>query len=202
MMAVETSPMRTFDPVRLGHRETDAWVAYYRRRWLAFLSAAIGMVRIGFGLGIRTSVTGAWYVLRANQLWAPWPDNDPAGARTQMLKFYRLIRRTYAEHFDVETAATLEIAWWRAHREHQHPDHYPAAADRGHLVDALAALYAHVYSVPAATVYDAAAARAEAMDISDRWVAAGCDPRSPLIDDERHALIRGYRHLRDVVGPV
>src|SRR5689334_13816772 len=27
------SPMRTFDPVRLGLHEADAWVTYYRREW-------------------------------------------------------------------------------------------------------------------------------------------------------------------------
>ena len=37
--------MRSFDPVRLGLYEADAWVAYYRRRWPAFLIAAFGMVR-------------------------------------------------------------------------------------------------------------------------------------------------------------
>ena len=96
MVAAKRGAMRSFDPVRLGLYEADAWVAYYRRRWPAFLFAAIGMVRIGFGLGSARASRGAWYVLRANQLWAPWPDNDAAGARTQMLKFYGLIRRTYA----------------------------------------------------------------------------------------------------------
>src|SRR5215475_13845263 len=74
------SAMRRFDPVRLGHAEADAWIAYYRRRWWTFLRAAVTMVRVGFGLPIATSVHGAWYVLRANQLWAPYPANDPDGA--------------------------------------------------------------------------------------------------------------------------
>src|SRR5215813_2938053 len=78
------SPMRRFDPVRLGHAEADAWIAYYQRRWWTFLRAAVTMVRVGFGLPIATSVHGAWYVLRANQLWAPYPANDPDGATTYM----------------------------------------------------------------------------------------------------------------------
>ena len=32
--------MRTFDPVKLGGYEADAWVAYYQRRWGTFLRAS------------------------------------------------------------------------------------------------------------------------------------------------------------------
>ena len=68
---------RTFDPVLVGNRETDAWAAYYRREWRAFLVAAVGMVGAGFGMRPHRTVVGAWHVLRANQLWSPYPDNDP-----------------------------------------------------------------------------------------------------------------------------
>src|SRR6185369_9320406 len=74
-VAAERGAIRSFDPVRLGLYEADAWVAYYRRRWPAFLIAAIGMVRIGSGLGWTTSAVAAWHVLRANQFWASFPDN-------------------------------------------------------------------------------------------------------------------------------
>jgi hypothetical protein len=37
------------------------------------------------------------------------------------------------------------------------------------------------------------------MRISDRWVADGCDPTSPAIEDERAALVGGYTALRDAV---
>jgi hypothetical protein len=191
--------MRRFDPVRLGHAEADAWVAYYRRRWLAFLRAAIAMVRIGFALPFPRSLEGAWYVLRANQLWAPFPDNDPDGAIAEMRKFYTLVATTHDEVFDIKRAADLEVGWWRAHRELQHAERYPDATNED-LIGALAALYALVYSVPVASVEPAAAARAEAMAISDAWVAAGCDPASPAVDQEREALVRGYASLRAAVG--
>jgi hypothetical protein len=55
--------------------------------------------------------------------------------------------------------------------------------------------YAHVYGVPVVDVRLAARERALAMRHSDRWVAAGCDPRSPLIPQERAALIRSYAAL-------
>ena len=56
---------RSFDPVLLGNRETDAWAAYYRRQWVRFLVAAVGMVRTGFGMGWVKTVIGAFHVLRA-----------------------------------------------------------------------------------------------------------------------------------------
>ena len=191
--------MRAFDPVRLGNAEADAWVAYYRREWAKFLRAAITMVRTGFALSWPRSVQGAWYVLRGNQLWAPFPENDAAGAREQMRRFYTLVSRAHHQTYDVDEAARLEIGWWRAHRELQHRDVYPEATEEG-LVDALAALYAHVYEVPVESVREAAAGRAKAMAVSDSWVAAGRDPASPALDEERAELIRGYTALRAAVG--
>ena len=34
---------------------------------------------------------------------------------------------------------------------------------------------------------------------SDRWIDEGCDPASPLIEEERAALIRSYESLRAAV---
>src|SRR3954453_6389501 len=38
----------------------------------------------------------------------------------------------------------------------------------------------------------AAELRAEAMDVSDRWVEAGCDPADPMLAEERALLVRSY----------
>jgi hypothetical protein len=187
--------MRDFDPVRLGTAETDAWAMYYLHRWGAFLRSAVTMVRVGFGLSWPNTLRGAWWVLRANQLWAPYPDNDPDRARALMRRFYALVARSSHETFDVDEAARLEVEWWRVHRVLQHSgDLDPAALD-----DAFAALYAHVYSVPASSVREAAAHRAEATRVSDQWVAEGCDPASPLLTRERDQLVAGYTALRDAV---
>jgi hypothetical protein len=189
--------MRGFDPVRLGRHEAAAWVAYYRRRWLTFLRAAVGMVRVGFGMSWRRTIRGAWLVLRANQLWAPYPNNDPDGARALMREFYALVTSASGERFDVDEAARLEVNWWRAHRfiQREAPEAGPAE-----LVDALTALYQHVYGLPDEAVRPAAEHRAAAMRISDEWVAAGCDPSSPAIAAERDELIAGYRKLRAAIA--
>ena len=63
------------------------------------------------------------------------------------------------------------------------------------LVDALRDLYAHCYSVEPAEVRPAAALRAEAMAVSDRWVADGCDPEDPQLARERALLVRSYAAL-------
>jgi hypothetical protein len=184
---------REFDPRLVGRLECDAWVAYYRREWPTFLRAAVRLTRHTFGLPWPTTIYGAWLVLRANQLWAPFPDNDPDGARRAMQRFYRLVRRRHGESFDEAHAAELEVEWWRVHREHQHTD--DPAADERPLLDALSALYGYVYGVEPEAVHVAAQQRALAMRYSDQWVQEGCALASPLIDDERGALVRSYAGL-------
>ncbi len=187
-----TEPHRNFDPRRIGGLECDAWVAYYRREWMRFLRSAVGLTRHTFGLPWPATIYGAVLVLRANQLWAPFPDNDPDGARRTMARFYRMVGRRYHEPFDPAHAAELEVDWWRVHRAHQHAE---PSDDRRPLVTALAVLYAYVYGVTEPDVRVAAEQRALAMDHSDRWVQEGCAPASPLIGQERAALVRSYAAL-------
>jgi hypothetical protein len=193
-------PHRAFDPRKVGSLETDAWVAYYRRRWLTFLRSAVALTRHTFGLSWPATLYGAWLVLRANQLWAPFPDNDPDGARQMMARFYALVCRTHSEAFDPVRASELEVEWWREHREHQRGES-PASDERA-LIAALAALYAHVYGVSADDARVAAEQRALGMRYSDRWVQEGCELESPLIAEERAALIRSYAALLAAVHRV
>jgi hypothetical protein len=110
-----------------------------------------------------------------------------------MTRFYALLLLTHGEPADPARAARLEVDWWAAHREHQ----YAEGSDDGPLVTALARLYAHLYNTDEAAVRPAAQHRARAMDISDRWVAGGREPGSPLIAEERGELIRCYASLLD-----
>jgi hypothetical protein len=186
---------RAFDPRLVGRLEAQAWVAYYRREWWKFLRSAVGLTRHTFALPWPQTLYGAWLVLRANQLWAPFPDNDPESARRVMQRFYRLVKRHHDESFDPATAARLEVEWWRVHREHQHGDD----DDETSLIDALAALYAYVYQTPETTVRIAAQQRALAMRHSDAWVSDGRHSDSPAIDQIRAALIRSYAALLSAV---
>jgi hypothetical protein len=185
-----SSPMRSFDPRAVGELECRAWETYYRRKWPAFLLASVGLVRAAFKMSWRRTLPGAWLVLRANQKWAPYPDNDPAAARALMARFYRLLAQSEGAAFDPVRAAELEVEWWRAHRENQH------GADAGEaLVVALRDVYAYTYGADPSAVRAAAELRAEAMDVSDRWVEAGCDPEDPLLAEERALLVRSYAAL-------
>ena len=186
---------RSFDPVSLGHQETEAWAAYYRHEWRIVLRAAVGMVRTGFGTDPVRTLVGAYHVLRANQLWAPYPDNDPNGARAQMRSFYALVARDRELDLDAERAAGLEVEWWRLHREHQHD---PAVSSEA-LVQSLVNLYAYVYDAPPEQVRPAAEHRVAAMDLSDAWVANGCDRDDPRLAQERRALVASHTALRRAV---
>ncbi|HET7399863.1 MAG TPA: hypothetical protein VFJ94_15205 [Intrasporangium sp.] len=194
-MRARHSP-RDFDPVALGRLETDAWARYYRHEWLRALRAFVGLVGEGFGLGPRLTLVGAWHVLRANQAWAPFPDNDPGAARRSMRRFYELVAAHSDLRLDPARAAELEVGWWRVHRAHQHDP----SVGRDELEQALVDLYSHVYAAPPATVVDAARWRAEAMDLSDAWVAAGCQLDDPLMGAERRALVAAYAALLDAVS--
>jgi uncharacterized protein DUF5995 len=185
---------RAFSPVRVGGLECDVWVSYYRREWVRFLVRSVLLVRHAFGMDWFRTVHGAWLVLRANQLWAP-ATNDPAAARRCMRRFYALLRLSFGEPADPRAAARLEVEWWRVHREHQRG----TDGDPGPLIDALAALYAYLYRVDEAAVRRAARERAEAMDISDRWVEEGCGLDSPLLVAERAGLVRSYAALLTAV---
>jgi hypothetical protein len=186
--------LHSFDPRRVGALEARAWECYYRHRWAALLVTSVRLVRAAFAMPWLKTLEGAWWVLRANQRWAPYPDNDGAGAERAMTRFYELVAATYGPGVAPSTLAGLEIRWWRAHRAVQHE-----GGPLAELVGALGALYAAAYDVPPDAVGPAASLRAEAMVVSDRWVAAGCDPRSQLLLDERALLVRSYAALRAAV---
>ena len=101
------SRLRWFDPVRLADLEYRVWVGYYLRRWPQVLAASVGLVRVGFGMDWIRTLHGAWLVLRANQLWAPFPDNDADGARACMRRFYALVKLSYGEPANPAKAAEL-----------------------------------------------------------------------------------------------
>jgi hypothetical protein len=192
-------PHRAFDPRRVGRLETTAWVTYYRREWLPFLRAAVGLTRHTFALPWPSTLYGAWLVLRANQLWAPYPDNDPEGARRAMERFYRLVANHHNEPLDPRRASELEVEWWRVHRVHQRED---TLEDESSLVAALTALYSYVYGVKEADVTVAAEQRTLAMRYSDQWVEEGRHLPSPLVEEERAALVRSYAGLLAAVHRV
>jgi hypothetical protein len=191
--------VRSFDPRAVGSWECRAWETYYQRRWVAFLVASVAMVRSAFEMSWPRTFVGAWLVLRANMVWAPYPDNDPDEARRLMRLFYRLLRKSSDAAFDPVRAAELEVEWWRVHREGQYADAAAGAEPPPALVAALAELYGYTYGVDPGSVREAAALRAEAMDVSDAWVEDGAKPGDARLARERALLVRSYAALLSAV---
>jgi hypothetical protein len=190
--------LRSFDPVRLADLECRVWVGYYLRQWPRVLIASVGLVRVGFGMDWYRTLHGAWLVLRANQLWAPYPDNDPKRALACMRRFYAQITLAHGEPANPAKAAELEVDWWRVHREGQHRDGAHAIDDTEpaeELAESLTRLYCYLYSEPEVALRPAAVHRARAMDLSDEWVRQGCRPDSRLLPLEHAALVRSYAAL-------
>jgi len=77
------------------------------------------------------------------------------------------------------------------HREHQ----FGRGPTKEELVAAVCDLYSYCYEAEPEDVRPAAALRADAMDVSDRWEAAGRDPADPLLANGRALLIRSYAAL-------
>jgi hypothetical protein len=181
-------PLRSFDPRRVGELECAMWVAYYRREWGRLLCAAIALVRHTFALPWPATLRAARLLLSANRRWAR---ADADGARRCMERFYALVARRHDLALDTARAAELELEWWRAHRARE----YGADGGASPLVEALVALYAHVYDVAPDDVRLAAEQRTRAMALSDGWVQDGCRRDSPLLAQERAALVRAYAAL-------
>ena len=185
----------TFDPVVVGRRECDAWVAYYRHEWSALLIASVGLVRDAFGMNAARTLAGAWFVLRANQAWAPYPDNDPERARSLMRRFYSLVAADGRLRVDPAQAAEREVDWWRIHRVHQRE----SGVTENDLTCSVSELYSYVYGVPTDSVEGAARLRVLAMRMSDQWVADGCDVASAALAEQRRTLVASYTSLRDAI---
>jgi hypothetical protein len=194
LTAKKLSPMRTFDPVKVGRYETENWVAYYQKRWLKLLRVSIGMVKHAFGLSLPQAMYAAYLVARAEIAAAPFPDNDIPRAEAYMRRFYAFIQKIHRENFDVDEAARLEVNWWVVHRR------LFGQAENQELIEALTNLYATTYQVSPDSVRQAAYHRAQAMACSDRWVNDGRAENSPLLEQEEAELIKSYAALRAAVG--
>jgi hypothetical protein len=182
-----------FDPVEVGRSECRAWVGYYRHDWPGMLAGALGIVRHGFALGPLGNVKAAWHVMRANQVWAPYPDNDPAAAKQHMARFYRMANQAGRLTVDPQVAAELEVGWWHAHRQRQHDAQY----GEGALLASLIQLYCYLYQAHPDDIRRAAELRVEAMELSDAWVVAGCHLDDPTLARERLALVASFTALRE-----
>ena len=117
----------------------------------------ITLLRIQYGMRPVEAVTNAYraahaaFVFKAGRSRA-----DYEKALPDLEAYYRDIAALSARPFDADRAAKLELEWWIVHRE-----------NRAELPNALAALQAEIYAVPASRFAEHARLRAEAMDLRD-----------------------------------
>ena len=138
------------------------------------------------------TLLGAWLLLRASQLWAPVPDNDPDGARACMRRFYALVRLSYGEPASPAKAAALEVDWWRVHRQVRYPRRQEAPETNWWSRSPVCTAICSASQRPRSgrEIY-----RARAMGLSDQWVEDGCLPGSPLLPQEHASLVSCYAAL-------
>jgi len=134
----------------------------------------------------------AWLALRAIQLWAPLPDNNPDGAQARMRRFYALVRLSSGEPASPAKAAEPEVDWWRVHRQVQYS---VAGVTREDLVESVTRLSCYLFGESEAAVRPAAVHRVRAMGQSDQWVREGCLPDGPLLPLVHTALVRSHAAL-------
>ncbi|MGB8383828.1 MAG: hypothetical protein WCG47_21710, partial [Dermatophilaceae bacterium] len=84
----------------------------------------------------------------------------------------------------------LELQWWRLHRAHQHA----ASVTTEQLIQSLVELSSYLYAIDPSEAFPAARWRVDAMDLSDRWVEAGCRRDDQLLAAERQALVDSTLH--------
>jgi hypothetical protein len=185
--------LESFDPVRVGTIEQEAWAAYYQREWARLLQLMLDMIQGQFGLSPAQSLEAAYFTTQAQVVWA---DRGARGGEAEdlMRQFYALVREPAGGQYDVDRAANLEVNWWAVHRNR---DQYP---DSSALAQALADLYAEVYRLPAPAALPAGEHRAQAMDLSDQWIREGKVRDSPLLPAIRTELIASYQALHDALA--
>ena len=142
------SPMRSFDPRRVGSLECRAWETYYRRKW-ARVPGRVGRAGpLGVPHELAADAGGCLAGAAGEHGLGAVPRQRPghgAGADAPLLP--AAAQERVGRRFDPTRASELEVEWWRVHREHQH-----AADSVEGLVAALRDLYAYTYQADPAAV--------------------------------------------------
>jgi hypothetical protein len=141
--------------------ETAMWRSYYDRRRLPLFGQLVALLQGQFHLQPLRAVALAALAARAAAVFQVGESHDDYHRALPYLeRYYAAIRAVSEVPFDPRRAAWLELEWWIVHREAVlHPP--------GDLENALAALAAELYQVPAERLWTHASRRAEAMTIRD-----------------------------------
>jgi hypothetical protein len=154
--------LRQFDPEEVARLDTDMWRSYYNRERLQLFNQLALLLRRQYRMPrVRSYVVGLDAAKAAFIFKDGKSRTDYERALPDLVDYYAAIRKVSETPFDVDRAARLELEWWIVHREREK---HPA----GDLENALAALAAEVYQLPASRFSEHARYRAEAMLLRDR----------------------------------
>jgi hypothetical protein len=189
----QRTDIRRFDADEVARLETAMWRAYYSRERVKLYEELGELLRKQYGFNYWKSQEVAYRAARAAFVFKDGHTRaDYERALPDLVSFYTSIREASNTDFDARRAAELELEWWIVHR--QRAEHAPED-----LPDALAALAAEIYRVPAARLSEHARLRAEAMRIRDDKAAQGglTEDDWSRIDALLHA---SWRSLHDAVN--
>jgi hypothetical protein len=161
-----------FDADRLAILETRMWKAYYRRQPARLFGWLVFALREQARVSWPTALAASLLLTRAAVGFARTP---PGADRGDYERFAPDIGRAYRllglpDDVDAIEVARRELRWWVVRREVG----LSAGAAAG---DAITALYASIYHIPADAVAEAGALRGRAAEVRDRG--ADVDPDGP-----------------------
>jgi hypothetical protein len=190
-----STSLRTFDPDVVARLDTDMWRSYYDRERLQLFNQLAVLLRQQYRMPIVRSYVVGLDAAKAAFIFKDGKNRaDYERALPDLVDYYTAIRKISETPFDIERAAKLELEWWIVHRErHSHP--------AGDLENALAALSAELYQLPAGRFTDHAKYRAEAMLLRDRLAESGSVTEADW--QKIHQLLRqSWRSLWNAVTHV
>jgi hypothetical protein len=162
LWAPRSTSLRRFDPDDVARLETQMWRSYYDKQRLRLFNELAILLRHQYHMPLLRSYVVGFHAAKAAFVFKDGQSrSDYERAMPDLLAYYAALRRISDTPFEVNKAAQLELEWWIVHR--QRASHKP-----GDLDDALAALAAEIYQVPADRFREHAGFRAEAMILRDQ----------------------------------
>jgi hypothetical protein len=163
----QSTSLRRFDPDDVARIETQMWRSYYDKQRLRLFHELGILLRHQYRMPLLRSYVVGFRAAKAAFVFKDGQRrSDYERALPDLLVYYAALRRISDTPFDVNKAAELELEWWIIHR--QRASHEP-----GHLDNALAALAAEIYQLPAGRFREHAEFRAEAMILRDQLAEKG-----------------------------
>ena len=164
-----------FNPERVARLETDAWRAYYDRRWLRMARVLVAAHREQFGMRRPGALLATLASSRAAIAFAPLDRSDPDKSRRLLVPYYRRVRGALGCAASPEMLAEREIDYWVVHRRLAlQRQANPAASapdsldDMGPLVVSFARLHAALFDSTPEAMRPSAEQRALAAKAVDR----------------------------------